>query len=635
MKYKKMCEQIIKAVGGESNIQSVVHCSTRLRFVLKDESKANDKEAENINGVLQVVKKAGQYQLVIGNTVEDVYDELMQLIHVDNSDSSSNDNDNQPKKKQNLFDTIISVITGSIAPAIPLLAGAGMGKVLLLLLTITNVLSDKSQTYQMLNLIFDTGYYFMPVYVGFSAAKVFNTNQMLGAFLGLVTEHPLWVQIVNAKKPFSFLGINVPLIQYSSTLITAIMSVWIMSYVYKVVKKITPGMVKVFLEPMLTMLIMGPLTFIVLGPISNWISQGIGFIAMWLYHNAGLVAIPILAAAYPWLVSIGIHKALSPISIQLVATQGFDPIIRVVALCSNMSQAAASLAVGLKSKNKELKSLALSSSATAYLGGITEPALFGVNLRLKKPMYGAMIGGAIAGVVASFLKIKAFIYVTPAFLSLPMWISKTENFVLQAIIIIVVSSVATFIATWLIGFDDPVDREEIKKETEAAKEQEKKKFAKENGKHELQSPVTGTLESITKVDDPTFSSGVMGKGIAVVPSEGKIYAPDDGIITATFETNHAIGLHLNNDADVLIHVGIDTVQMQGDGFKALVKKGDHVKAGQEILDFDIDKIKKAGYDPTVMMIIFNSKDFLEVLPTLKDTEKTESIKHGADVMVLA
>ena len=469
-----MCEQIIKAVGGESNIQSVVHCSTRLRFVLKDESKANDKEAENINGVLQVVKKAGQYQLVIGNTVEDVYDELMQLIHVDNSDSSSNDNDNQPKKKQNLFDTIISVITGSIAPAIPLLAGAGMGKVLLLLLTITNVLSDKSQTYQMLNLIFDTGYYFMPVYVGFSAAKVFNTNQMLGAFLGLVTEHPLWVQIVNAKKPFSFLGINVPLIQYSSTLITAIMSVWIMSYVYKVVKKITPGMVKVFLEPMLTMLIMGPLTFIVLGPISNWISQGIGFIAMWLYHNAGLVAIPILAAAYPWLVSIGIHKALSPISIQLVATQGFDPIIRVVALCSNMSQAAASLAVGLKSKNKELKSLALSSSATAYLGGITEPALFGVNLRLKKPMYGAMIGGAIAGVVASFLKIKAFIYVTPAFLSLPMWISKTENFVLQAIIIIAVSSVATFIATWLIGFDDPVDREEIKKETEAAKEQEKK-----------------------------------------------------------------------------------------------------------------------------------------------------------------
>lgn len=635
MKYKKMCEQIIKAVGGESNIQSVVHCSTRLRFVLKDESKANDKEAENINGVLQVVKKAGQYQLVIGNTVEDVYDELMQLIHVDNSDSSSNDNDNQPKKKQNLFDTIISVITGSIAPAIPLLAGAGMGKVLLLLLTITNVLSDKSQTYQMLNLIFDTGYYFMPVYVGFSAAKVFNTNQMLGAFLGLVTEHPLWVQIVNAKKPFSFLGINVPLIQYSSTLITAIMSVWIMSYVYKVVKKITPGMVKVFLEPMLTMLIMGPLTFIVLGPISNWISQGIGFIAMWLYHNAGLVAIPILAAAYPWLVSIGIHKALSPISIQLVATQGFDPIIRVVALCSNMSQAAASLAVGLKSKNKELKSLALSSSATAYLGGITEPALFGVNLRLKKPMYGAMIGGAIAGVVASFLKIKAFIYVTPAFLSLPMWISKTENFVLQAIIIIVVSSVATFIATWLIGFDDPVDREEIKKETEAVKEQEKKKFAKENGKHELQSPVTGTLESITKVDDPTFSSGVMGKGIAVVPSEGKIYAPDDGIITATFETNHAIGLHLNNDADVLIHVGIDTVQMQGDGFKALVKKGDHVKAGQEILDFDIDKIKKAGYDPTVMMIILNSKDFLEVLPTLKDTEKTESIKHGADVMVLA
>lgn len=628
MKYKKMCEQIIRAVGDESNISSVVHCSTRLRFVLKDESKANDSEAENIDGVLQVVKKGGQYQLVIGNTVEDVYDDLMQLLHLDNSNTDSTDN--KSKKKGNIFDTIISVITGSIAPAIPLLAGAGMGKVLLLILTITGCLSDESQTYQMLNLIFDTGYYFMPVYVGFSAAKVFNTNQMLGAFLGLVTEHPLWVQIVNAEKPFHFLGINVPLIQYSSTLITAILSVWIMSYVYKFIRRITPGMVKVFLEPMLTMLIMGPLTFIVLGPISNWISQGIGFIAMWLYHNAGLVAIPILAAAYPWLVSIGIHKALSPISIQLVATQGFDPIIRVVALCSNMSQAAASLAVGLKTKNQKLRSLALSSSATAYLGGITEPALFGVNLRLKKPMYGAMIGGAIAGVVASFLKLKAFIYVTPAFLSLPMWISKTENFVIQAIYIIVIASIATFIATWIIGFKDPVDEDQIKK---AAKEKEN--FKQDHQKHELHSPANGTLKDVSKVDDPTFASGVMGKGIAIIPSEGKIFAPDNGIVTATFETHHAIGLHLDNDADVLIHIGIDTVQMKGTGFKQLVNKGDHVKKGQELVDFDIDEIKKAGYDPTIIMIVLNSKDFLEVLPSLQDKEMTKSVKAGDNVMVLA
>ncbi len=624
MSYESMNKQIIESVGGKSNIQSVVHCATRLRFVLKDESNADDKKAADIPGVLQVVKNAGQYQLVIGSTVEDVYNELVKMLDLDGEPS----NDDTPKQKKNIFDVIISAITGSIAPAIPLLAGAGMGKVLLLILTISGLLSDKSQTYQILNLIFDTGYFFMPAFVGFSAAKVFNTDQYLGAFMGLVTEHPIWTAMVEAKKPVHFLGMPVELIKYSSTLITAILSVWIMSYIYKYVKKYTPQMVKIFMVPMLTMLITAPLIFLIIGPISNVISEGIGFISMWLYHHAGLIAIPILAAAYPWFVSIGIHKALSPISIQLVATQGFDPIIRVVALCSNMSQAAASLAVGLKSKNKKLKSLALSSSATAYLGGITEPALFGVNLKLKKPMYGAMIGGAIAGVVASFMKIKAFIYVTPAFLSLPMWVSKTENYVVQAIIVIVVASVATFIATWLIGFDDPVDEKQLKQD-------QKEKFNKNHEKHELHSPVDGKLEDISQVNDETFASGVMGKGVAIIPSQGKIYAPDDGIVTATFDTGHAIGLHLNNDADVLIHIGIDTVEMKGDGFKQLVKKGDHVKAGQELVDFDIDKIKKAGYDPTVMMIVLNSKDFLEVLPVLKDKNNTKDVTIKNNVIVLA
>ncbi|MCT6890900.1 MAG: PTS transporter subunit EIIC, partial [Lactobacillus sp.] len=484
MKYQAMIQQILQAIGGEDNIQSVVHCATRLRFVLKDENKADDQKAESISGILQVVKKGGQYQLVIGNNVDEVYNELISMIKLKPAEGTK-------QTGGHLFDKIIGAITGSIAPAIPLLAGAGMGKVLLLILTITNVLSDKSQTYQLLNLIFDTGYYFIPAYVGFSAAKIFNTDSMLGAFIGLVTVNPNWVQIVTANKPFKFFGIQVPLIQYSSTLITAILSVWIMSYIYQWVKKITPGMIKVFMEPMLTMLITAPLVFLIIGPLSNWISQGIAFISMWLFHHAGFIAIPILAAAYPWLVSVGIHKALSPISIQLVAEQGFDPIIRVVALCSNISQASAALAVGLKSKDQKLKSLALSSSATAFLGGITEPALFGVNLKLKKPMYGAMIGGAVAGLVASFLKLKAYIYVTPAILSLPMWVSKTENFVIQAIIVMIVATIVTFIATWLIGFDDPAD--------EKTKSQEKQNDAvNKSSEHALNAPAYGRIEDLSK-----------------------------------------------------------------------------------------------------------------------------------------
>ncbi|MBP2058300.1 PTS system beta-glucosides-specific IIC component [Lactobacillus colini] len=627
MKYESMNKQIIAAVGTADNIQSVVHCATRLRFVLKDEGKADDKKAEAIPGVMQVVKRGGQYQLVIGSEVEDVYNELIKMIHVDNTSNS-----NVPKKKTNIFDAVISAITGSIAPAIPLLAGAGMGKVLLLILTMTGILTDKSQTYQMLNLIFDTGYFFIPAYVGFSAAKVFNTDQYLGAFLGLVTVNPNWTALVTANKPVQFLGMNVPLIKYSSTLITAIMSVWVMSYIYKFIKRWTPKIVKIFMVPMLTMLITAPLTFLLLGPISNWISEGIAWLSMWLFHNAGIIAIPLLAAAYPWLVSIGVHKALSPISIQLVATQGYDPIIRVVALCSNMSQAAASLAVGLKTKNKNLKGLALSSSATAYLGGITEPALFGVNLPLKKPMYGAMIGGAIAGVVASFLKMKAFIYVTPALLSLPMWVGKAENFVIQAVIVIVVASIATFIATWIIGFDDPVD-EDTKKENKLPQAQP---ASLERGKeHEIKSPVKGKLESLEDVNDETFASGVMGKGIAVIPSEGKITAPADGIVTATFDSSHAIGLHLDNNADVLIHIGIDTVEMKGEGFKQLVKKGDHVKAGQELVDFDISKIKSAGYDPTVIMIVLNTQDFLKVVPVIEDKDQKKDVTDDDNVLIIA
>lgn len=621
MKYEAMNQAIIKGVGGPGNVKSVVHCATRLRFVLNDESKADDDAVKNIPGILQLVKKAGQYQLVIGNNVEDVYNELADMLDLDNQATTADSG----KDNRNLFDKVIGTITGSIAPAIPLLAGAGMGKVLLLILTLTGVLSDKSQTYQMLNLIFDTGYFFMPAFIGFSAAKIFKTNQYLGAFMGLVTVNPNWTALVAAAKPVSFIGIPVQLVSYSSTLITAILSVWMMSYIEKFVKKITPGMIKVFAEPMLIMLITAPLTFIVLGPIANLISMGIAAVSMFLYEHAGFIAIPLLAAAYPWLVSIGIHKALSPISIQLVATKGFDPIIRVVALCSNMSQAAASLAVGLKTKNKQLRTLALSSTVTAYLGGITEPAMFGVNLKLKKPMYGAMIGGAIAGLFAGFMKMKAFIYVTPGLLSLPMWVSKTENFVVLAIATIVIASIATFVATWLIGFDDPVSDETTKKE-----QAEADKVV--TTKHTINSPVVGETRKLSEVNDETFASGVMGNGIAVIPSEGLVVAPADGIASAVFDTSHAIGIHLDNDADLLIHVGIDTVELHGKYFETLVKKGERFHEGQPLLKFDLEKIKAAGYDPTVMIIVLNTKDFLEVLPV---PESNQSVKVGSNLLMLA
>lgn len=619
MNYEKLCQQILENIGGEENIESVVHCATRLRFVLKDESKANDEGIKSISGVLSLVKKGGQYQLVIGNNVDRVYDELMKSLKIESGTKED---------KRNWFNKIIGYITGSIAPVIPLLAGAGMGKVLLLVLTISGLLTKESQTYQFLNMIFDTGFYFMPAYVGFSAAKIFNTNQYLGAFIGLVTLHPTWSDWIAQGDAVHFLNLNMPLVKYSSTLIPAILSVWIMSYVEKGVKRIVPEMIKVFAEPMLVMLIMTPLTFLIIGPIGDGISQGVANLSMFLYKNGGFIAIPILAAIYPWLVSVGIHKALSPISIALVAEQGFDPIIRIVALCSNMSQAAASLSVSIKTKNKKLKSLAFSSSMTAFLGGITEPAMYGVNLKLVKPMYASMIGGAIGGFVAGLLKLKAFIYVTPGILSLPMWISEKENFVLQAILVMVISSVATFIMTWILGFDDSsFDDITNKDEKPPLKSDGSGRLTKKI----LASPATGEVSDLKKVSDETFASEVMGKGVALIPLDGQIVSPGNGTVSATFESAHAIGLRLEDDIELLIHVGIDTVSLQGKYFKNLVEKNQPVKVGDPLLMFDGEKLKELGYDTTVMMIVTNSNDYLdiEVIPEIGET-----IQKNEDLLVI-
>ena len=465
-------------------------------------------------------------------------------------------------------------------------------------------------------MIFVTGFYFMPAYVGFSAAKIFGANQYLGAFIGLVTVHPTWMKLVSTGEPVQFIGIGVDLVKYSSTLVPAILSVWLMSYIEKGVKKIVPDMIKVFAEPMLVMLITAPLTFIVIGPIGDLISQGVANLSMFLFNHGGFIAIPILAAAYPWLVSIGIHKALSPISIGLIAEQGFDPIIRVVALCANMSQAAASLSVSLKTKNKELKSLALSSSMTAFLGGITEPAMYGVNLKLKRPMYASMIGGAVAGLFAGLMKMKAFIYVTPGILSLPMWISEEENYVWLAITTIIISVIATFIATWILGFDDSEFGEQPIEIVEHA--------SRISEQHILKSPAKGQVEELNKVSDETFASGIMGKGIAILPSEGKVVSPGNGTVSATFNTGHAIGLHLDNDVDLLIHIGIDTVSLQGKYFFSKVNKGQQVKTGDTLIEFDLEEIKRLGYDPTIMVIVTNSSDFLEILAVGENKVTIES-----------
>ncbi len=618
MKYEKLAKDIIKYVGGKDNIKSLVHCSTRLRFELVDETKANDEKIKALNEVLTLVKKSGQYQLVIGNDVDKVYQEIAKDLTIKKS------NDTSKKDERKVLDRVLSAITGSIAPVIPLLAGVGIGKVLLLVLSLSGILAEDSQTYIMLKFIFDTGFYFMPAFIGFSAAKIFNTNQYLGAFLGLCLVNPVWMDIVKEGEVFKFIGISVPLVKYTSSLVPALMGVWIMSYVEKYVKKIVPDMIKVFAEPLLIALIMMPLTFILIAPIGNYISAFVAKGSMFLYDKVGMFAIAILAAVYPWLVSVGVHKALSPISIALVAEQGFDPVIRVVALCSNMSQAAAALAVSVKTKNKNLKSLAFSSSVTAFLGGITEPAMYGVNLKLKTPMYAAMIGAFVAGIFAGIVKLKAFIYVTPGILSLAMWVSKEENFFFMAIITMVIASVVTFIATLIIGFDDSefIDEED---ENLVEIKDENQDMSLKDGL--LYAPVEGKVKKLEEVDDDTFASKVMGNGVAIKPSMGILRSPEDAEVTAVFDSGHAICLKCVNGMEVLIHIGIDTVNLKGQGFKVLVEVGSKVKKGDKLIEFNLDTINNSGYDDDVIIVVTNSDEY-------RDFEISENKEVNFDDVLL-
>lgn len=604
MNYTTFAKTIIALVGGEQNIKTVVHCATRLRFTLIDENRVDRQKIKMQSGILSIVEKGGQFQLVIGNDVDKVYNAIMQEIKPDNRTAAS-----PSVNKTSIINRILAIITGSIAPVIPLLAGAGMGKVLLIVLTMLGWLEKSSQTYYILNFIFDAAFYFMPVFIGFSAAKLFNCNQYNAALVCLAMLSPNWDTLLKAGNPVYFLDIPVALVKYSSQLIPALLTVWVMSYIEKVVNKVVPEMVKVFLAPLLIILLTTPLALIAIGPLANILAQWVAGGVLAIEEHSGFIAIPLLVAIYPWLVSIGLHKALSPISIMLVEQKGFDPVIRVMALCSNMSQAAAALAVSLKTKNKELKQLAFSSSITAFFGGITEPAMYGVNLKLKKPMYACMIGGAIAGLFASLVKLKAFVYVTPGLLSLPMWISDSDNQLVNAIITLIIASIITFFATLVIGFDDPIEAS-----TQDGTPHDNTS-TKPSVNTTLMTPVAGHVLPLSQVNDETFSNGIIGAGVAVIPETGLIVAPADGIVTATFTSGHAIGLLLDNGIELLIHIGIDTVKLHGQYFNVKVSKGQIVKQGDRLIECDLEAIKQAGYDPTTIIIITNSHDYLDVIAT--------------------
>ena len=591
-KYTELAKTIVDLVGGKENVNEVYHCVTRLRFKLKDESVAKVNEIENLDGVQKVIKNAGVFQVMIGVHVADVFEEVEKFVDV-----KSNASDVAEKK--GIAATIIEFVAGVFQPIIPALSGAGMVKAVLALLVVFKVITNDSQTYYMLNLFADGVFLFIPMLLAFTEAQKLKCNPILACGVAAMMLHPNWTALVAAGEPVKFFGI-IPftLAGYANCIIPIILVVLVQSKVEKVLNRIIPKAVELVFVPMLTFLIMGTLAFSVLGPIGNIVGKYLAMFFTFLATNASWAPALLIGGTLPVMVMFGLHNGVAPLGVMQMGQLGYDSIFGPGCVCSNMAQATAGLVVALRTKDVSLKQIATSGSITAYMG-ITEPILYGVNLPKKYPLISAMIGGACGGLYAGLTQTHRFATGSSGLPAVLLYIGDDSMKCFYNILIAIgITIVVTAVLTYLLSFK--FEKKPEKVEEIAC------------NKDEVLMPVNGKVLPLEKSNDAAFASGSMGKGIVIVPTDGKVVAPFNGKVQVLFPTKHAIGLVSDDGIEVLLHVGIDTVNMNGDGFEAFVKQGDVVKAGQTLVMADLDKIEKAGLSTQTMVIVTNSAQYTSI-----------------------
>ena len=623
----KIALQIIDGVGGKENVSGLTHCFTRLRFVLKDESKASKDKVSSIEGVIQVVEASGQFQVVLGNKVEAIYDEIMPLL--ENTATEDDEHD----KKVGIGTKILNVVTAIFTPTIPAIAASGMLKGILAVaaligLNVYHVDIKTFNTYIILNAASDALFYFMPVILARSAAKVFKTNEYIAMTLGATLCYPTLVELMTGNKAVTLFGIGITKANYVSSVVPIIIAVFVLAYVEKFVKKIMPDVLKIIMVPTLSLLIMVPATLMIFGPIGIYIGNAVN----WAYHYIMNLS-PILLGAFVggiWcvLVIFGAHRAIIPIGINDVAKTGRQNLL-AFAGAANFSQAGAALGVFFKTKNKNLKTVAASATVTA-LFGITEPAIYGANLRLKKPMVYAVISGALGGALMGWGGSYGNAFANQGVLTIPVYASAGTKAFICYILGCLIAFGGACILTVILGFNDlPSDEAPAEKnssKTDQIEDNQEENPAKtidedlvaDDCDLSVNSPVEGKTIPLTQVSDEVFASGVLGKGIAVQPASGKILAPADATVSMIYPTLHAIGLILDSGIEMMIHIGIDTVKLNGKYFEKHVQDGDHVKKGQLLVSFDMQKIEQAGYDLTTTVVVTNSKNYAAIGSTNKD-----------------
>ncbi len=597
MDYKALAKSILADVGGEKNVVSFTHCATRLRFNLKDDGKVNKKHLEETRGVMGVVNKGGQFQVVIGSDVPNVYRELNLLGGFSESAGEKNERDDR-----SVLSKILDTIAGIFTPIIPAITGAGILKAFMALLVAFGWIDKTSQTYSVLAVFSDAAFYFLPFLIAYSAARKLNCNAVMAMSIAGILLHPDFITLMNnAKEPgasLRFFWLPVTPATYSSSVIPIILAIWLMSYVEPIADKISPKPVKFFTKPLITLVVTGTVSITLLGPLGTIIGDGIAEGISFLDRYASWLVPLIIGAASPYLVMTGTHYGLIPIGINNIATAGFDTIVGPGMLGSNIAQGGAAFAVALKTKNRVMKQEAYSSGITAVCG-ITEPALYGVNLKLKKPLIAASIGGAVSGLYLGITGVGRYTSGSPGLLALPGYIG-TEGFtnITNAVIGSVIALVVAFFAALLLGFEDPVEST-----AESSGEAPDKKG------EVLCAPLKGKVIPLEKVSDPTFAEKILGDGAAIVPESGLLVSPADATVDTVFETGHAVSLTTDGGAELLIHIGIDTVKLNGKHFKPMVKNGERVITGQPLIEFDVDKIRAEGYDTTTSVVVINHKDY--------------------------
>jgi len=606
MDYAKIAQDILKNVGGKDNVKELSHCMTRLRFKLNNPSKANKDIISKIEGVISVVEGMGQFQVVIGNKVTKVYDEIIKLV------PDSGTSNAEPAEKQSIGNAILSALSGIFVPIVPAIAGSGMVKGFLALwaLYFTNVYGidvKQYQSYIILNALSDAVFYFLPVFLAFTASKVFKTSQVLSMIIAATLCYPAFTALMTGKDAVNFLWLPVTKATYTSSVIPIIIAVWILSYVEKFFEKHIPEVLKIIMVPTCVLLVMLPATILLFGPIGIYLGNAINFIYKSIYAFSPILCGAFLGGLWCVLVIFGAHKALLPIGINDVAQTGRQNLL-AFAGAANFSQAGSALGVFFKTKNKQLKTISLSASITA-LFGITEPAIYGTNLRLKKPMICAVICGAIGGGVMGLGGASGNAFANQGILTIPVYASAGMMPFLSYLGGCIIAFIGSATLTYIVGFEDLEDEDNTENTSYNLTED-----LSSSEDLDITSPLEGNIISLTDVKDDVFSSKVIGDGVALIPTDGIIKAPADCTVVSLFPTLHAMGLKLNNGAELLIHIGINTVELNGEHFKAYVKQGDYVKKGTKLLSFDINKIKEAGYDTTTPVIVSNAGDFLEIGP---------------------